>query len=67
MKNRKARTDKTSAGICKSLGEGGIDVLCDIMLKIYEQEKIPGEWRNSVPVPIYKEKGIFGIVEARDG
>ena len=25
--------------------------------KIYEQEVIPDEWRNSVVVPIYKEKG----------
>ena len=24
---------------------------------IYEQEKIPTEWRDSVIIPIYKEKG----------
>ena len=40
----------------KCLGEEGIDMLWDLMQRIYEQEKIPTEWRDSVIVPIYKYK-----------
>ena len=43
--------------VWKYLGEEGIDMLCDTMKGIYEQEKIPTEWRDSVSIPIYKEKG----------
>ena len=28
-----------------------------LMRKIFEQEKMPKEWRDSVIIPIYKEKG----------
>ena len=41
----------------KCLGEEGIDMLWDLMKGIYEQETIPTEWRDSVIIPIYKEKG----------
>ena len=37
--------------------EDGIDMLWDLMQKIYEQEKMTEEWRASTIVPIYKEKG----------
>ena len=43
--------------VWKCLGEGGIDMLWDLMQMIYEQEKMPTEWRDSVIIPIYKEKG----------
>ena len=32
-------------------------MLWDLMQRIYEQEKIPTEWRDSVIIPNYKEKG----------
>ena len=32
-------------------------MLWDLMQGIYEQETIPTEWRDSVIIPIYKEKG----------
>ena len=32
-------------------------MLWDLMQGIYEQEKIPTEWRDSVIIPIYKETG----------
>ena len=32
-------------------------MLWDLMKGIYEQEKIPTEWRDSVIIPIYKEEG----------
>ncbi len=41
----------------KSLGEAGLDILWDLIKKIYEQEKIPSQWRKSAIVPIYKQKG----------
>ncbi|XP_069993602.1 uncharacterized protein [Penaeus vannamei] len=41
----------------KSLGEAAVDVLWDLLNKIYEQEKIPSKWRKSTIVPIYKQKG----------
>ena len=43
--------------VWKSLGEEGIDMLLDLLQKIFEQEKMPEEWRDSVIVPIFKEKG----------
>ena len=43
--------------VWKCLEEEGIDMLWDLMKGIYEQEKIPTEWRDSVIIPIYKEKG----------
>ena len=58
MKNGKAcGPDEIPAEVWKSLGEEGVDVLWDLMQKIYQEEKMPEEWRDSVIVPIYKEKG----------
>ena len=42
--------------VWKSLGEEGVDMLLDMLQKIFEQEKMPEEWRYSVIVPIFKEK-----------
>ena len=58
MKNGKATgMDGIPVVVWKCLGEEGIDMLWDLMKGIYEQEKIPTEWRDSVIIPIYKEKG----------
>ena len=35
----------------------GVDMLLDLLQKIFEQEKMPEEWRDSVIVPIFKENG----------
>ena len=38
----------------------GVDMLLDVLQKIFDQEKIPEEWRDSVivgPLPIFKENG----------
>ncbi len=32
-------------------------MILDLLQKIFEQEKVPEEWRDSVIVPIFKEKG----------
>ncbi|KAK3894199.1 hypothetical protein Pcinc_002033 [Petrolisthes cinctipes] len=58
MKNGKALgPDEIPAEVWKSLEEEGIDVLWDLLSKIHDQEKMPDAWRDSVIVPIYKEKG----------
>ena len=57
MKNGKATgMDGIPVEVWKRLGEEGIDMLWDLMKGIYEQEKIPTEWRDSVIIPIYKER-----------
>ena len=58
MKNGKAMgPDGIPVEVWKSLGEEGVDMLLDLLQKIFEQEKMPEEWRDSVIVPIFKEKG----------
>ena len=58
MKHGKAMgPDGIPAEVWKSLGEEGVDMLLDLLQKISEQAKIPEEWRDSVIVPIFKEKG----------
>jgi len=58
MKSNKAvGPDNIPIEAWKSLGEAAVDVLWDLLNKIYEQEKIPSEWRKSTIVPIYKQKG----------
>ena len=58
MKNGNATgMDMIPVEMWKCLGEEGIDMLWDLMKGIYKQEKIPTEWRDSVIIPIYKEKG----------
>ena len=39
------------------IGEEGVDMLWDLLQKIYEQEKMPEVWRDTVIVPIFKENG----------
>ena len=39
------------------LGEIAVDFLTTVFNKILESEKMPDEWKNSVLVPIFKNKG----------
>ncbi|XP_068250325.1 uncharacterized protein [Palaemon carinicauda] len=58
MKNSKATgPDNIPVEVWKSLGEEGIDILWDLMQKIFNQEKMPEEWRKDLVIPIYKGKG----------
>ena len=58
MKNNKATgTDEIPVEAWRALGGEGVDLLWDLMIKIKEHEHIPDEWRESVLVPIYEEKG----------
>ncbi|XP_063595885.1 uncharacterized protein LOC134772741 [Penaeus indicus] len=49
--------DEVPAEAWKSLGDDGVDLLWDLFSKIYDQGKMPNAWRESVIIPIYKEKG----------
>ena len=59
--------DEIPVEVWKNLGEDMVDLLMDLLQKIFEQEKMPQEWWNSVIVTIFKEKRtsrIVGITEA---
>jgi len=58
MKNGKAvGPDNLPIEVWKCLGEEGASFLCMTLNRICEEEKIPGSWRKSVLIPIYKNKG----------
>ena len=64
-------TDGIPVKVWKSLGEEGVDnyffMLLDLLQKMFEQEKLPEEWRYRIIVPIFKEMGpsrVGGIIEA---
>ncbi|XP_068247984.1 uncharacterized protein [Palaemon carinicauda] len=58
MKNSKAAgPNNIPVEVWKSLGEEGIDILCDLTQKIFNQEKMPEKWKRSLIIPICKEKG----------
>ena len=47
MNNGKAMgPDGIPVDVWKSLGEKGVDMLLDLLQKIFEQEEIPEEWRT---------------------
>ena len=52
-----AGPDEVPIEAWKALGEEGIDVLWNLMRVIMENEEIPDEWRESLLIPIFKEKG----------
>ena len=57
MKNGKAMgSDGILVEVWTSLVEEGVDMLLDLLQKIFEQEKMPEEWRVCVIVSIFKEK-----------
>ena len=48
----------------KALDEEGIDILRLLMKKIKDSETIPEKWRESLLIPIFRERGhsvLFGI------
>ena len=58
MKRGKAvGPDDIPVEVWKCLGQRGIEWLTNFFNDILEAEKMPDEWRNSILVPIYKNKG----------
>ena len=43
--------------LIKHLGESGVDMMHEILKRVWEEEKMPEEWEKSEIVPIYKQKG----------
>ena len=54
---RVTNPDNIPVEIWRRLGEESSEMLWDLMRKIYRQEKMPKEWRESSIIPIYQEKG----------
>ena len=49
-------TRRNSSGGLEELGGRGVDMFLDLLQKIFEQEKMLEEWRDSLIVPIFKQK-----------
>ncbi|KAK3564418.1 hypothetical protein QTP86_018806 [Hemibagrus guttatus] len=58
MKSGKAvGPDDIPVEVWKCLGEEAVDFLTSLFNRVLENEKMPEEWRRSVLVPIFKNKG----------
>ncbi|MCJ8738184.1 hypothetical protein PDJAM_G00032500 [Pangasius djambal] len=58
MKSGKAvGPDDIPVEVWKCLGEAAVEFLTSLFNRILESEKMPEEWRGSVLVPIFKNKG----------
>ncbi|KAK3557346.1 hypothetical protein QTP70_026574, partial [Hemibagrus guttatus] len=58
MKSGKAvGPDDIPVEVWKCLGEAAVEFLTSLFNKVLESEKMPEEWRRSVLVPIFKNKG----------
>ena len=43
--------------LIKHLGESGVDMMHEILKRVWEEEQMPEEWNKCEIVPIYKQKG----------
>ena len=50
-------SDEIPVEVWKCLGQLGLVTLCKLFNRIMTTECIPSAWRNSIVVPIFKEKG----------
>ena len=58
MKNGKAvGPDDIPVDVWKCLGEIALEFLTKLYNRTMESERMPEEWRDSVPIPIFKNKG----------
>ena len=58
MKSRKVvGLDGISTKVWRCLGEMGVRWLTNLFNKIWLTKKMPNEWRKSILVPLYKNKG----------
>ncbi|KAK3525230.1 hypothetical protein QTP86_024951 [Hemibagrus guttatus] len=58
MKSGKAvGPDNIPVEVWKCLGEAAVEFLTSLFNRVLESEKMPEEWRRSVLVPIFKDKG----------
>ena len=57
MKNEKAVVDDIPVEVWKCLGESALKFLTKLYNRTMEGERMPEEWRDSVLIPIFKNKG----------
>ncbi|KAK3551641.1 hypothetical protein QTP70_020851 [Hemibagrus guttatus] len=58
MKSGKAvGPDDITVEVWKCLGEAAVEFLANLFNRVLESERMPEEWRRSVLVPIFKNKG----------
>ena len=57
MKNGKAVVDDIPMEVWKCLGESALKFLTKLYNRTMEGERMPEEWRDSVLIPIFKNKG----------
>ncbi|KAK3569279.1 hypothetical protein QTP86_026572, partial [Hemibagrus guttatus] len=58
MKSGKAvGPDDIPVEVWKCLGEAAVEFLANLLNRVLESERMPEEWRRSVLVPIFKNKG----------
>ena len=50
-------SDEIPVEVWKCLGQLGVVTLCKLFNRFMTTECIPSAWRNSILVPIFKEKG----------
>ena len=43
--------------LIKLLEDDGVEMMSELFNKVFEEEKMPSDWQESVIVPIYKQKG----------
>ncbi|KAK3551724.1 hypothetical protein QTP70_023244 [Hemibagrus guttatus] len=59
MKSGKAvAPDDIPVEVWKCLGEAAVEFLASLFNRVLESERMPEEWRRSVLVPIFKNKGV---------
>ncbi|KAK3505805.1 hypothetical protein QTP70_019713, partial [Hemibagrus guttatus] len=57
MKSGKAVGPDIPVEVWKCLGEAAVEFLASLFNRVLESERMPEEWRRSVLVPIFKNKG----------
>ena len=56
-KDKAVGPDELPIEVCKNMREIGIKFLTRVFNKLLMDERMPEEWRKSVLIPIYKNKG----------
>ena len=56
-KGKTVRPDELPVEVWKCVGEMGIEFLTRLFNRLFMGERMPEEWRRSVLIPIYKNKG----------
>lgn len=68
MKNGKAaRPSEVLIKLIRFLGEEGIQLTTELLRRVWNEEKIPRDWRKSSMNPSYNKKGTSLSLETTEG